>query len=106
MIIVIIIIIKLLLSLLLLLLMSMIYLIHPNLVMTYSKYPKTYFNVFHILYYPLKSLVPRWLSFPRSPKDFQELLLGSAVYVGVGPGAGPKESPGSWVIATSREQPT
>jgi hypothetical protein len=105
MIIVIIIIIKLLLSLLLLL-MSMIYLIHPNLVMTYSKYPKTYFNVFHILYYPLKSLVPRWLSFPRSPKDFQELLLGSAVYVGVGPGAGPKESPGSWVIATSREQPT
>lgn len=80
--------------------MSMIYLIYPNLVMTYSKYPKTYF-----IYYPLKSLVPQWLSFPRSPKDFQELLLGSAVYVGVGPGAGPKESPGSWVIATSREQP-
>lgn len=67
----------------------MIYLIYPNLVMTYSKYPKTYF-----IYYPLKSLGAA-MAFPRSPKDFQELLLGSAVYVGVGPG--------SWVIATSIE---
>ena len=35
---------------------------------------------------------------PRSPKDFQELLLGSAVYVGVGrePEGG---GSGSWVIA-------